>query len=117
MSESAASVHANPGFASRTLAEIAASVPGATTVFRRRKLDFCCGGKIPLAQAAAEKQLPLTELENELAAIVAADLPPALPAGTDALIDLVETRYHAAHRRDLPELIRLARRVGAAHRS
>jgi hypothetical protein len=33
-----------PGFAERTLADIAATPPGATGVFRRRRLDFCYGG-------------------------------------------------------------------------
>ena len=32
-----------------------------------------------------------------------------------ALIDLIEQRYHATHRRELPELISLARRVERVH--
>jgi regulator of cell morphogenesis and NO signaling len=40
-------------------------------------------------------------------------MPPA--PDTLELIDLIETRYHAAHRRELPELVRLARRVEAVH--
>lgn len=35
----------------RSLGEIAASLPGATAVFRRHKLDFCCGGSESLDQA------------------------------------------------------------------
>ena len=103
-------------FADRTLADIAATLPGATGVFRKRKLDFCCGGKVSLADAASAKKLPLAELEAELAAVVALALPATRPEDTNALIDLIETRFHAAHRRDLPELIRLARRVEAVHR-
>jgi regulator of cell morphogenesis and NO signaling len=34
---------------------------------------------------------------------------------TPALIDLIESRYHAVHRRELPELASLARRVEAVH--
>ena len=37
-------------FADRTIGEIAATLPGATAIFRRHKLDFCCGGGIPLAE-------------------------------------------------------------------
>ena len=39
------------------------------------------------------------------------------PAPTDvgALIDLVLTRFHAAHRRDVPELLRAAKRLEAEH--
>ncbi|MCC6719818.1 MAG: hemerythrin domain-containing protein [Acetobacteraceae bacterium] len=35
---------------------------------------------------------------------------------TGALIDLIETRYHAAHRRQLSEMIDLARQVEEVHR-
>lgn len=103
------------GFATRTLADIAATLPGATSVFRRHKLDFCCGGRVPLVQAAAARGLAVDALEAELDAVTEAGLPVARPAGTPELIELIETRYHATHRRELPELIRLARRVEAVH--
>ena len=35
---------------------------------------------------------------------------------TDTLIDHILERYHAVHREQLPELIRMARRVEAVHR-
>lgn len=104
------------GFATRTLADIAATLPGATRIFRRHKLDFCCGGRVPLKQAAAARGLTLDELEAHLAAATAEALPVERPQGTAALIDLIETRYHATHHRELPELIRLARRVEAVHK-
>ncbi len=103
-------------FATRSLADIAATLPGATSVFRRRKLDFCCGGKVSLAEASSAKGLPVADLEAELSAVAALALPVGLPESTEDLIALIETRYHATHRRELPELIRLARRVEAAHR-
>ena len=46
--------------ASRSLGEIAAGLPGAATVFRRHKLDFCCGGSAILEQAARKKGIELT---------------------------------------------------------
>ncbi len=101
------------GFAARPVGEIAAALPGATAVFRKHKLDFCCGGEAPLAEAAAARGASLPTLEAELAALVPDAA--AAPQETDALIDLIETRYHATHRRELPELIRLARRVEAVH--
>jgi len=102
-------------FAPLTLAEIAATLPGATAVFRRSKLDFCCGGRVALADAAAAKGLDADALAAELEAVAALGLPSAVPEQTGALIDLIETRFHAGHRRDLSELLRLARRVEAAH--
>jgi regulator of cell morphogenesis and NO signaling len=104
------------GYADRSLADIAASLPGATRIFRRHKLDFCCGGRISLADAAEAKGLTLAELESDLAGVAALALPPERPEATDALITLIENRYHAVHRRELPELVRLAKRVEAVHR-
>lgn len=99
--------------ASRTVAEIAAALPGATAVFRRHKLDFCCGGEVKLTDAAAAHGTDLATLEAELAAL---DVPEdTVPESATSLIALIETRYHAVHRRELPELIRLARRVEAVH--
>lgn len=100
-------------FADRTIGEIAATLPGATAIFRRHKLDFCCGGGIPLAEAAAKRAAPLNEIEADLAALAPSDA--ALPQSTAALVDLIEQRYHATHRRELPELINLARRVERVH--
>ena len=107
-----AATHAD--FASRTVADIAAALPGATAVFRKHKLDFCCGGGVPLAEAAAARGVSLPVLEEELAAL-APDDATAPPQETEALIGMIESRFHATHRRELPELIRLARRVEAVH--
>lgn len=104
-------------FATTSLAEIATSLPGATGLFRRHKLDFCCNGQVPLADAAAAKGLDLAELEAELGTLASQARPVAPPENPAALIDLIETRYHAGHRRDLPELARLARRVEAVHKA
>ena len=76
------------GFANRTLADIAATLPGSTGVFRRHKLDFCCGGRVKLAQAAADRGLELDGLEAELAAVVTLGLPAERPESTEDLITL-----------------------------
>jgi regulator of cell morphogenesis and NO signaling len=101
-----------PGFATRQLGEIAAALPGATAVFRRRKLDFCCGGAVRLADAVPPETLPA--IEAELTSLDPGA--PEAPEDTGALIDHIITRYHEVHRAQLPELIRLARRVEAVHR-
>lgn len=100
-------------FADRTIGEIAATLPGATAIFRRHKLDFCCGGGVSLAEAATKRAAPLHEIETALAGLAPSEM--ALPQSTAALIDLIEQRYHATHRRELPELIALSRRVERVH--
>ena len=101
--------------ADQTLAQMAVALPGATALFRRHKLDFCCGGQISLRDAAAAKGLDLPTLEAALAALERPDRT-AEPLDTAALIDHILSRYHAVHREQMPELIRMARRVEAVHR-
>lgn len=101
--------------AEQPIGQIAVNLPGATAVFRRAKLDFCCGGQISLKQAVADKGLDLNALLADLAALDRSDeLPPA--GSSPELIDHILERYHAVHREQLPELIRMARRVEAVHR-
>jgi regulator of cell morphogenesis and NO signaling len=107
-------MNAGAEFATRSLADIAATLPGATAVFRRHKLDFCCGGEATLAAAATARGLPVDQITDALAGLApGGDLPPREPA---ALIVHIVQRYHDTHRLELPELIRLARRVEAVHR-
>jgi len=98
-----------------TLGEIAARVPGATAVFRRHKLDFCCGGNVSLDQAAQAKGLDAQALLQELRAVAPAHDGQDVPAEPGALVDHILTRYHEVHRQQLPELERMARRVEAVH--
>jgi regulator of cell morphogenesis and NO signaling len=102
--------------ADQQIGQIAVQLPGATAVFRRLKLDFCCGGQVPLATAAVEKGLDVNAVLAELAAL---QRPSALPGVEEpgALIDHILTRYHDVHRVQLPELIRMAHRVEAVHRA
>ncbi|MEK9950569.1 MAG: iron-sulfur cluster repair protein YtfE [Curvibacter sp.] len=97
------------------IGQIAVQLPGATAVFRRLKLDFCCGGQVSLRQAAHDKGLDLPALLAELGAL---QRPRTLPEAQDpaTLIAHILTRYHEVHRAQLPELIRMARRVEAVHR-
>ncbi|MEZ5706404.1 MAG: iron-sulfur cluster repair protein YtfE [Burkholderiaceae bacterium] len=106
---------ATPERAQQALGQIAVELPGATAIFRRLKLDFCCGGQIPLAQACAQKQLDTATVLQELARL---DRPArqAVPQSPAEMIDHILERFHAVHREQLPELIRMARRVEAVHR-
>ncbi|WP_313313252.1 iron-sulfur cluster repair protein YtfE [Pulveribacter sp.] len=100
---------------SQAIGQIAVQLPGATAVFRRLKLDFCCGGQVSLRQATAEKGLDLQAVVQELSALQRPDTLPE--AGTPAeLVQHIISRYHEVHRQQLPELIHMARRVEAVHR-
>ena len=107
----------HPPSAGQSIGQLAVELPGATAVFRRLKLDFCCGGHLSLAEAVQGKGLALQDVLAELSALQRPDSAPA-PAAADpgALIDHIISRYHDVHRAQLPELIRMAHRVETVHR-
>lgn len=104
-------IHAN-----QSLGQLATSIPGATSVFHQYKLDFCCGGSRTLAEVAAERGLDAAEILAKLSElqqqITSRDWRSAKPA---ELVHHILQRFHAKHREQLPELIRLARRVETVH--
>lgn len=101
----------------QTIANIACEIPGATRVFHKFKLDFCCGGQQPLKDAIAHRNLDATLVITELEQVQQLpsheiDWRTATPS---ALIDFILERFHALHRIQLPELIRLTNRVEHVH--
>lgn len=96
---------------------ITLTVPGATRIFHTHHINFCCGGQIPLREAAQRIGLDTDKLVAELEALAPneTDDHDWQSASNDELIDHILTRYHDTHRRQLPELIRMARRVEQVH--
>jgi regulator of cell morphogenesis and NO signaling len=104
---------ARDALADLPLGQIALQLPGATAIFRRHKLDFCCGGTASLRDAARERGMDTGGILEELHRLAtgAGDA----PTEPEALIEHILTRFHETHRRELPELIVLAQRVEARH--
>lgn len=98
------------------LGEIAVQLPGSTAVFRRYGLDFCCGGDQRLAEAVKEPGIALAQIVAELRALDQS-ASRAFPEEPAALIAHILERYHDTHRRELPELIKLAKKVERVHRA
>lgn len=94
--------------------DIAIEIPGATAVFRRYKIDFCCKGGVPLSEAAAARGVEVQSVIADLTALQGADI--EAPLVTEALIPYIIERYHQIHLAEFPEAIRMARRVEAVHR-
>lgn len=101
--------------AQQAIGQIAVELPGSTAIFRRLKLDFCCGGQVSLQQACESKGLHLAGVLAELGKL---DRTTAVsqPQTPDELINHILARFHSVHREQLPELIRMAKRVQAVHR-
>ena len=104
---------ARDALADLPLGQIALQLPGATAIFRRHKLDFCCGGTASLRDAARERGMDTGGILEELHRLATGAVD--APTEPDALIEHILTRFHDTHRRELPELIVLAQRVEARH--
>ena len=101
----------------QSLGALACEIAGATRVFHAFNLDFCCAGQLSLSEAAKRRGIAAAPVAAQLQVLRdqqgnGADwrLAPA-----EQLIAHILSRYHARHREQLPELIRLASRVEQVH--
>lgn len=103
----------------QSLGQLARRIPGATRLFDQHRLDFCCAGNRTLRRAAQEAGLETESLIHELHMLQQRTGEQADRDWSDAtdseLVDHILARYHAVHREQLPELVRLARRVEHVH--
>lgn len=100
-----------------TVASIARNYPSTIKVFQRHRLDFCCGGKRPLAEACDERGLDPSDLLAELRLVVIGDAAQD-GWGTAPIPELVRhivEHYHRKLRDDLPVLHELAVKVASRH--
>lgn len=100
----------------QSLADLALTVPAASRIFRQHRLDFCCGGKKSMADACAESGLDAAALLKEIAA--EADRSSSIEWKSRPLAELIDhilVNFHEAHRRELADLVDLARKVERVH--
>lgn len=104
-------------FLDQTLGDIASTYPGATRVFHNFGVDFCCDGGKTLAETAHDQMLDVTAIVALLESLDPAtgDQPDWRTAPVDQLINHIVGHFHERHRAQLPELIRLSRRVEMVH--
>ncbi len=100
-----------------SIGEIAANLPGASAVFRKFKMNFCCQGGASLAEAAQHHGVDMDDLTKALHALDESDSPPETSLGTAELIQHILIRYHAVHRDEMVELIALSCKVESVHAS
>lgn len=100
-----------------TLAEIATTRAGATRVFNRHGLDFCCRGKVALDVACQASGIATETILTELAAEEARtqDFTRLDGKPLDEVVGHVLERFHAGHREQLPHVIEMARKVETVH--
>lgn len=101
-----------------TVRDIAIEQPASIRVFEKYGIDYCYGGRRPLAQVCAERSLPI----NDVLAAIENAAAQQKPAGPDwmsfqlgAICDHIVRTHHAYIRSELPRLHSLAEKVVARH--
>jgi regulator of cell morphogenesis and NO signaling len=104
----------------QTVREIALEQPTAIRVFEQFGIDYCCGGRKPLAEACADRSL---EIDAVLTALEAAEQKPRteLDNWTDKSLESLSShivaKHHAYVKSELPRLAQLAQKVVNRHGS
>jgi regulator of cell morphogenesis and NO signaling len=102
----------------QTVREIALEQPTSIRVFEHYGIDYCCGGRKPLAEACAAGNL---EVDAVIAALEAAAQGPAsngedwTSASLEKLSGHIVATHHAYVKRELPRLVGLAEKVVHRH--
>lgn len=101
-----------------TVREIALEQPASIRVFEQFGIDYCCGGRKPLAQACEERSI---EMKTVLAAIEEASATGGTAArdwseaSLEEICSQIVERHHAYIRTELPRLEMLAQKVVSRH--
>ena len=104
----------------QTVREIALEQPTAIRVFEQFGIDYCCGGRKPLAEACAAGNL---EIDSVLAALEEAEKKPRVEVenwagkSLESLSSHIVAKHHAYVKRELPRLAQLAQKVVNRHGS
>lgn len=100
-----------------TVAQLALERPAIVPVFERWRIDYCCQGRAPLAEALHRAGVDPAELESVLSM-----LPVPSPnetraelLGPTALADYIVSTHHDWTRSSLDRIMPLARKVGEVH--
>ncbi|HXS75666.1 MAG TPA: iron-sulfur cluster repair di-iron protein [Terracidiphilus sp.] len=102
----------------QTVREIALENPASIRVFESFGIDYCCGGRKPLAEACEAKNLSVDAVIAALKAGVANANPTGEDWSTESLGSLaahIVNTHHAYVRRELPRLAELATKVVNRH--
>ena len=104
----------------QTVRQIALEQPSSIRVFEQFGIDYCCGGRKPLADACAAGNL---EIDSVIAALEAAEnkTSPGVENWTEKSLESLSSHivatHHAYVKRELPRLAQLAQKVVNRHGS
>ncbi|NQX45035.1 iron-sulfur cluster repair di-iron protein [Paenibacillus tritici] len=110
-----------PGFTSEAMVrDIVLQFPKAADYFKAKRIDFCCGGAKPLAEAAAEKGLDPEAMVQDLNKLQ--DEHPVLEedtawneASSEELVNYIVNKHHRYLREELPLISQNVTKVFRVH--
>lgn len=104
-----------------TVGELVRERPARSRVFEALRIDYCCGGKLSLAEACARRSLDATDVLAQIRADDAATTQrgaaesDVAALGLAELADHIEQTHHVYLRGALPRLAQLIDRVHKVH--
>ena len=105
--------------AETTVREIALQVPESTRLFEQLKIDYCCGGNQPLAQACASAGVDVDNVMGMLAEVTQSiqsnDVLDFQNASLPELVTHILDTHHVFTKSEMDRLQALADKVLAAH--
>ena len=102
----------------QTVRDIATENPTAVRVFEKYGIDYCCGGRVPLAEACANKGLNVDEVLASLEATASPSDTGEKDWSRESLAGLasyIVDTHHAYVTREVPRLNALAAKVVSRH--
>lgn len=101
--------------------DIVNELPKSSDLFKKYRIDFCCGGNIPLSNAASDRNLDPNSILTELQALYTAnetstnDMEYWIQSETNSLIDHIVTAYHRPLEEELAMLSPYVTKVSRVH--
>lgn len=101
----------------KTVANYVAENIKTAHVFKKHGIDFCCGGNITVTQACAKKNVDITIIEKELAAVDAVKdvIEDYNKWELDFLMIYIENVHHSYVKESLPLISEYANKVAKVH--
>jgi regulator of cell morphogenesis and NO signaling len=103
-----------------TVREVAIELPQSTRLFETLKIDYCCGGNKPLAQACAAAGVDVDDVMEMLTEVTAQSSPTSVAAdfqnlSLPELITHILDKHHVFTRSEMERLATLTAKVIGAH--
>ena len=110
-----------PFTANSLVKDIVNELPKTSDVFKKNRIDFCCGGNIPLSQAVAQHGLDMDTLLEELTVVfekyqdAEKDVEVWTDSDSNTIIDHVIQNYHRVSEEELKNLSPYVTKVSRVH--